>query len=100
MTRLSSMTTLFILLAPLAACATQSTASPEGAATPLATKATIVFGSCPQKPVWPAAALQEKRQGAVVLAFQVDVDDTVLDALFDTQLSITGDTLIPLANRR
>lgn len=60
----------------LTACMASSAARAESAATPAA----IVFGSCPQKPVWPEAALQEKRQGAVVLAFEVDADNTVLDA--------------------
>lgn len=69
--RPSSMIMLFTLLAPFAAAA---------ATAPAATKASIVFGSCPQKPVWPEAAKQEKRQGAVVLVFQVDADNSVLDA--------------------
>lgn len=80
MTRLPSMIMQFILLVPLAASAAPSTASSDLAAAPIATKAAIVFGSCPQKPVWPEAALQEKRQGAVVLVFEVDADNSVLDA--------------------
>jgi TonB family protein len=44
------------------------------------TKAAIVFGSCPQKPAWPEAALQEKRDGSVVLVFEIDADNIVLDA--------------------
>jgi len=82
--RLSGLPLLFAMLAPLAACASPSTAQSDGAAAqaagPAASKASIVFGSCPQKPVWPEAAKREGRQGAVVLAFQVDADNTVLDA--------------------
>ena len=42
--------------------------------------AAIIFGSCPQRPVWPEAAQREKRQGTVILAFEVDANSTVLDA--------------------
>jgi TonB family protein len=63
-------------LASFAACAVPSVASGDASVT----KAAIVFGSCPQKPAWPEAALQEKRDGSVVLVFEVDADNTVLDA--------------------
>lgn len=71
-----NLSTLPAILVAFAACLVPSAAHADNAATP----ATIVFGSCPQKPAWPEAALQEKRQGAVVLAFEVDADNTVLDA--------------------
>lgn len=45
-----------------------------------ATPAAIIFGSCPQKPVYPEAAKQEKRQGNVLLAFHIDADSTVLES--------------------
>ena len=64
------------ILTALAGCAAQSATGPHIASTPGA----YIFGSCPQKPAWPEAALREKRQGAVGLAFLVDADDSVLDA--------------------
>ena len=64
------------IFATLGGCASAPPAQAEVAVTPAA----IIFGSCPQKPVWPEAAKQEKRQGAVVLAFHVDADASVLDA--------------------
>lgn len=64
------------LFATLTSFATPSMAQTEAAPTP----ATIVFGSCPQKPVWPEAAQREKRQGAVVLVFDIDADNSVLEA--------------------
>lgn len=44
------------------------------------TPARAVFGSCPQKPVWPEAAQREQRSGNVSLAFLVDADDTLLES--------------------
>ncbi|MFC0253838.1 energy transducer TonB [Massilia consociata] len=76
MRRLSSLSLMPTILATFAGCMAPSVALADNAATPAA----IVFGSCPQKPAWPEAALQEKRQGAVVLAFEVDADSSVLEA--------------------
>ncbi len=44
-----------------------------------ATPAVAIFGSCPQKPVYPEAAKRENRQGTVVLSFDVDADSSVLE---------------------
>jgi len=68
--RLPHLPLLFALVTPLTACATA----------PAATEATYIFGSCPHKPIWPEAAVREKRQGSVELAFEIDADNTVLDA--------------------
>lgn len=75
-----SFTMLPTIVLALAACMASFAARADSAAAPAATPAAIVFGSCPQKPAWPESALQEKRQGAVALAFEVDADNTVLDA--------------------
>jgi len=64
------------IVATLGGCAETPAVQAEIAVTPAA----IIFGSCPQKPAWPEAAKQEKRQGAVVLAFHVDADASVLEA--------------------
>lgn len=76
MRRISSFARWPTIVFALAGSMSSSAALADSAATP----ASIIFGSCPQKPVWPEAALQEKRQGAVVLAFEVDADNSVLDA--------------------
>lgn len=76
MRRILSFASLPSIVLALAGCMSSSAALADSPATP----ASIIFGSCPQKPVWPEAALQEKRQGAVVLAFEVDADNSVLDA--------------------
>lgn len=80
MHRVVSFAMLPTIVLALVACMASSSARADSAAAPAVTPASIVFGSCPQKPAWPEAALQEKRQGAVVLAFEVDADNTVLDA--------------------
>jgi len=80
MRRVPSFAVLPMSVFVLAGCMVSSAARADNAATPVATPATIIFGSCPQKPVWPEAALQEKRDGVVALAFEVDADSTVLNA--------------------
>ena len=69
-----SMTILPVTFATLAGCAAPIPVQEGMAATPAA----IIFGSCPQKPVYPEAAKQEKRQGNVLLAFHIGADSTVL----------------------
>lgn len=44
------------------------------------TRGSAIFGSCPQKPVWPAEALRDKRAGTVTLAFLIGADATVLES--------------------
>lgn len=78
--RRPGLTLLLTVPAMIAGCAAGSTVPPTAPADTAATPASIVFGSCPQRPAWPEAARQEKRQGTVALAFQVDADSTVLDA--------------------
>jgi TonB family protein len=67
---------LALLPVILAGCAAPTTVQSSNAVTPAA----VIFGSCPQKPVWPEAAKQEKRLGKVVLAFHIDADSTVLES--------------------
>jgi TonB family protein len=77
MTRPSrSLAILLVIFATLAGCAAPTTVQSSNAVTPAA----VIFGSCPQKPVWPEAAKQEKRQGKVALAFHIDADSTVLES--------------------
>ena len=64
-----------MMFATLAGCAAPSMAQDNSAAVPAA----IIFGSCPQKPVYPEAALREKREGAVHLEFHIDADGTMLE---------------------
>lgn len=73
--RLLILPALPALLATLAGCAT-APAQPSVAAT----AAAIVFGSCPQKPVWPEAAQRAQRTGTVALAFLVDADNALLES--------------------
>lgn len=80
MRRVMRFTALPTIVLALAAGMGSSAARADSPATPPTKPASIVFGSCPQKPAWPEAALQEKRQGAVALAFEVDADNTVLDS--------------------
>lgn len=65
-----------VIFATLAGCASPTPVQPNMPATPAA----IIFGSCPQKPVYPEAAKQEKRQGKVLLAFHIGADSTVLES--------------------
>lgn len=65
-----------VVLATLAGCAAPTTAPSSHAVTPAA----VIYGSCPQRPVWPEAAKLEKRQGKVGLAFYIDADSTVLES--------------------
>lgn len=64
------------IFASIAGCAASPVVPAEVAITPAA----IIFGSCPKKPVYPAAAKQEKRHGTLVLTFHVDADASVLEA--------------------
>lgn len=65
-----------IVFATLAGCAAPSMAQEHSAPV----HAAILFGSCPQKPVYPEAAQREKREGAVHLVFHIDADGTMLEA--------------------
>lgn len=65
------------LTAPPPKVALQQAPAPSNVAP---TPAAIIFGTCPQKPVWPEAARNEKREGTLVLAFHVDVDNTIVEA--------------------
>jgi len=84
MTRPSlSLAILPIILSTLAGCAASTTVQSNQPVTPVAvdvTPATVIFGTCPQKPVYPEAAKQEKRHGNVALAFHVDADGTLLES--------------------
>ncbi len=65
-----------VTFATLTGCAAPTPVQSHGDATPAA----IIFGSCPQKPVYPAAAKQEKRHGNVLLAFHIGADSAVLES--------------------
>lgn len=85
--RTLSLAMLPMILATLAGCAGPSTGQANIAVVPATAQAnvapvpgSIIFGSCAQKPVYPEAALREKRQGALVLAFHIDADSTLLEA--------------------
>src|SRR5687768_3149160 len=72
--------TLRLLVPAGVACIAGLTPVSLASAAVAPTPAAIVFGSCPQKPVWPAAALEENRQGAVRLAFHIDTDNAVIES--------------------
>lgn len=80
--RTVSLALLPMILATLAGCTAPSMVQPNVAAVPAAitVPAAIIFGTCPQKPVYPEAARREKRDGNVALAFHVNADNTLLDA--------------------
>jgi TonB family protein len=71
-----SLAMLPVIFATLAGCAAQPAAHSSSADT----HAAVIFGTCPQRPVWPEAAKREKRQGKVALAFHIDADSTVLES--------------------
>lgn len=68
----------FALLPAIFAAGNAGASAPAPAG---ATPATIIFGSCPERPVWPPAAQAEKREGTVALVFTVDADSTLLEAV-------------------
>ena len=76
-----------VIFAGVAGCATPTEAPSVTAATSTAapsaivsTPAAPVFGSCPQKPVYPEAARRENRQGTVGLSFHIDADNSLLES--------------------
>jgi TonB family protein len=71
-----SLAMLPVTFATLTGCAAPTPVQPSMVASPAA----IIFGSCPQKPDYPEAAKQEKRQGNVLLAFHIDADSTMLES--------------------
>lgn len=71
-----SLTMWPVTFATLIGCAAPAPVQPNMPATPAA----IIFGSCPQKPVYPEAAKREKREGNVRLAFHIDADSTLLES--------------------
>lgn len=67
--------------APLQAQTPESKSPPSGAQPDGASaRAAIIFTSC-DRPVYPQAARDEKREGLVVLVFQVGADSTVVESV-------------------
>jgi TonB family protein len=71
-----SLAMLPLAFTTIAGCTAPATVKPSFAPTPAA----VIFGTCPQRPVWPEAARQENRQGTVGLAFYISDDSAVLES--------------------
>ncbi len=73
---LLSLAILPAIYANLSGCAAPAVLQTSATENPAA----VIFGTCPQRPVWPDAAKREMRQGKVGLAFYIGADSAVLDS--------------------